>query len=371
MRNSQNGVCLHCRHPESKTFMQNYNLKMESSLEEKSYLPDFCHSETNLKMILALESVAIVLSLASAPDSGDLFITIALISMYVLWIGLSCAGLLCLLRNNPLLKHTVQASVISLLIVFVVTAIMALISFRLKDYFGIDLYPQYSLTSLLIQHEAIALILVSLALRYFYIQFIGQQMIKTQSQARIQALQARIRPHFLFNSLNTIANLTHEDPEKAELAIESLADLFRISLKADTIISLQQEIELARDYITLEQMRLAERLRVNWQVEADLENISLPALTLQPLVENAIYHGIEPQEGGGEINISVLHCKEALSIEITNPLVIKNPARQRKGNHMALDNIRERLELVFNGRAKVEHIIENDLYMVKLRIPVN
>lgn len=339
-------------------------------MEEDCYLPDFCNSETNLKMILVLELMAIVLSLASAPDSGSLFVYIALMSLYIQWVGLSSAAILCLLRRYQIINKSLNATVISLFVVFVVTALISLSAYQLNDVLRFGLFEHDSLMSLFLQHEAIALVLYGLALRYFYVHFSSQQMIKTESRARLQALQARIRPHFLFNSLNTIASLTHDDPDRAERAIESLAELFRASLKADTSISLQREIELTRDYINLEYMRLDDRLSVNWSIEGDIEDINLPALTLQPLVENAIYHGIEPLAEGGEVNILVKQTDE-LCIQITNPLTPSGHIQHREGNQMALGNISERLDLAFQGRAKIEHIAENDLYSVEIRIPIH
>ncbi len=195
-------------------------------------------------------------------------------------------------------------------------------------------------------------------------------MIKTEAKARLQALQARIRPHFLFNSLNTIASLTYSDPERAEQAIENLADLFRASLNASSSISLQEEIELTREYIDLESLRLDERLKIDWNIDANSEQITLPALTLQPLVENAIYHGIEPLEEGGTVNISI-HQNDDLTIEITNPLNLSESKSHRQGNRMALNNIAERLHLAFQGKAKIEHIVQNNLYTVTIKIPIS
>jgi len=182
-------------------------------------------------------------------------------------------------------------------------------------------------------------------------------------------LQGTEVPHFLFNSLNTIASLTHDEPDKAERAIEDLAELFRASLKADARISLQSEIELTKDYINLELLRLDERLRVNWNIETEMDDLLMPALILQPLVENAIYHGIEPLQEGGEVQISI-KTNQNLSIEITNPLNKSGEAQRRQGNQMALDNIRERLHLAFQGQAKLKHLVENDLYKVVISIPI-
>lgn len=332
------------------------------------YVPDFCQADNNLLLIVVLELIAMVLALASSPVDGSVLIHFALLSVYVQWIGLSSAGLLCLLRRFNWLQDTLMTTLLSLLVVGLLTALLSAVAYWVNTWLRFDLFEASTLLQVMLKHEAIALVLYGLALRYFYIKHNREQMIQTQSQARLQALQARIRPHFLFNSLNTIANLVYEDPDRAETAIENLADLFRASLNADASISLQQEIELTRDYISLEQLRLDDRLRVNWDIHADCDDMKLPALTLQPLVENAIYHGIEPLPEGGEVGISIQQ-DGAIDIEITNPRMPESASSRREGNRMALQNIEERLQLAFQGQAKIEHLVENDLYKVKLRIP--
>lgn len=350
--------------------MPNKPVNSETIIEKGCYLPDFCNAETNLLMILVLELIAIVLSLASAPVQSSLFIYVALMSVYIQWLGLSSAAILCLLRSRKLLHgKTWGTTLISLLVVMVITAVLASIAFHVNSLMRFDLFEQQTLLTVLLQHEAISLILFGLALRYFYVQYTGRRLIKLQSRSRLQALQARIRPHFLFNSLNTIASLTYDEPERAERAIENLSDLFRASLKAESKVSLEREIELTKDYIDLEKMRLDDRLQVTWQVDAPLQDIELPALTLQPLVENAIYHGIEPMAEGGEVRVDIQQG-ENLVIQISNPINGSETSSHRDGNKMALKNIHERLQLAFQGQAKIEHVAENDLYRVVIAIPL-
>lgn len=349
--------------------MRNNKSEGESQAHKACYLPNFCSSEANLLLILVLELIAIVLALVSEPAAANLFIHIALMSLYIQWIGLSSAGLLCLLRRFKWMHSTNTATIGSVMVVLLVTALMVVVAYQLNALLRFELFQQQSLVELILKHGAVSLVLYGLALRYFFVQFTSQQMLKTEAQSRLQALQARIRPHFLFNSLNTIASLTYDEPERAEQAIESLADLFRASLTAESSIPLQREIELTEDYINLESMRLDDRLKVNWSIDLQGNDISLPALTLQPLVENAIYHGIEPLPEGGEVNISV-NDKDDLHIQLSNPLIDNSSASDRQGNRMALENIRERLDLAFQGGAKIEHVAENDLYKVDIRIPI-
>lgn len=349
--------------------MANKPARVEGAKNRDSYLPNFCHAETNLLMILVLELVAIVLALASMPVHGNLFVHIAVMSVYVQWIGLMTAAILCPLSRYRLLAATPWiTTTVSLLVLGLVTVLLAGLAYHINGLLRFDLFQNLSLPIVILEHLAISLILFGLALRYFYVQFQGRRMIKMESRSRLQALQARIRPHFLFNSLNTIASLTHDEPDLAERAIESLADLFRASLNADASISLQREIDLTRDYIELEQLRLDDRLQIEWRIEADTEAFELPALTLQPLVENAIYHGIEPLPDGGKVSIAIEQTDHLL-IEIVNPLNERAGSSHREGNRMALANISERLQLAFQGQAKIEHAAENELYRVLITIP--
>ena len=333
------------------------------------YLPDYCQGESILRLILVLELISIVFALGGYGGSARLFLDIALISMLIQWIGLGSAGLLCLIRRSLSELSHAMITILSLFAVILVTLVMTLLAYRLNSWFQLGLFHQSSEWAVVLRHVTIALVLQGLALRYFYIQHHSQRMLQTESRARLQALQARIRPHFLFNSLNTIASLTYDQPARAERAIEGLAELFRASLNADSSITLQQEINFTQEYIDLESLRLDDRLKVSWQVDADLDSINLPALTLQPLVENAIYHGIEPLPGGGEVEISIQQ-DDKLSIQISNPVSHRSGQQHERGNRMAVENIRERLDLAFDGQAKLEQLVENDLYKVNICIPL-
>jgi len=216
----------------------------------------------------------------------------------------------------------------------------------------------------------IAAIVGALALRYFYVASEWKRSIELEARSRVRALQARIRPHFLFNSMNTIASLTRSDPARAEEAIEDLADLFRISLsEARAQITLREELEVARIYQRIEQLRLGERLQVRWKVAELPPDAVVPSLLLQPLLENAIGHGIEPLPEGGTVTVQGRGEGNQVVIEISNP--VSATARSvRNGNRMALDNIRQRLELAFPGRASVTVDDGGELYRVTLRFPL-
>ena len=188
------------------------------------------------------------------------------------------------------------------------------------------------------------------------------------AEARIQALQARIRPHFLYNSINAVLSLIRSDPRRAEQALEDLADLFRV-LMADnrSLAPIAKEIDIARQYLAIEQLRLGERLRVSWRTGAMPADALVPALLLQPLVENAVYHGVEPLEAGGEIAIEVSGTGEEVVIRLTNPY--RPGGDHHSGNRMALANIRERLQLHFDAEASLQTRVEGRVYEVTLRLP--
>lgn len=214
---------------------------------------------------------------------------------------------------------------------------------------------------------SVALVAVAL-FRYLFVRAQWQAQVLAQSEARVQALQARIRPHFLFNSLNTIASLIPEDPVGAERATEDLADLFRGSMRrADSLISLAEELSLVQKYLQMEQRRLGDRLRVDWQVSELPKGASVLPLTLQPLIENAVAHGIQPRTDGGEIRVYGRSEKDNVVITICNPL--GPPGHDSKGHGMALMNIVERLELAFGPSASLITHQNDEQFFAILSIP--
>lgn len=332
-----------------------------------SYLPDFCNGDAFLRLLLVVELIAIVFALVSF-GSGSLFVHIALISVLMLWVGLSVAAILCWFSRMDWLGDHVRASLIAVAITLMMTLMASLLSYA----FGAMLQfgpTAKDLAFTLTRNLAVAGILIGLALRYFYLKYESELVLKIQAQARLQALQARIRPHFLFNSMNTIASLTHDQPDLAEHAIENLSDLFRASLSAEASISLQQELALTRSYVDLEALRLGQRLQVNWHTPEIKPDLSLPALTLQPLMENAIYHGVEPLPEGGVIDLRISPQQAYIEISISNPLLANRAGTSRKGNQMAVENIRERLAIAFDGEASMDISETDSRYTVTLKIP--
>jgi two-component system sensor histidine kinase AlgZ len=349
--------------------MPNHPQKTPSIIKNGNYLPNFCDAAVFLRVLLVIELFAIVFALISY-RGGSLYVQIALNSVLMQWISLSVAAILCGVKRLGYLRDTRITTIVAISVTLLVTLLVSWLSDNFSETLRLE--PQsMDVGFTLLRNSAVALILMGLALRYFYVQYESEKTLEVQAQARLQALQARIRPHFLFNSMNTIASLTHDQPDLAEQAIENLSDLFRASLAAEASIPLQQELELTRSYIQLESLRLGDRLFVKWHMPYDNIEVSLPALTLQPLVENAIYHGVEPLSEGGVIDITIDREHDLTRIIISNPLLEDRTEQHREGNQMAVDNIRERLQIAFGGKATMQQIEEDDRFTVILKLPAD
>jgi two-component system sensor histidine kinase AlgZ len=188
------------------------------------------------------------------------------------------------------------------------------------------------------------------------------------AEARLLALTARIRPHFLYNSLNAVLGVIRHDPRRAEAALEELSDLFRVLMKENReLVLLSDEIGLARQYLELERLRLGERLRVDWQIDACPPDTLMPPLMLQPLLENAVYHGIEPAEAPATITVSIGTQGKRIRVVIDNPT---HASVHGHGNQMALANIRERLMLFYDLEADLSVLERNGRYTVTVELPL-
>ena len=218
----------------------------------------------------------------------------------------------------------------------------------------------------LFQPVFLALFVTGVLLAYFDLR--ARALAPAIAEARIQALQARIRPHFLYNSINAVLSLIRSEPRRAERALEDMADLFRV-LMADnrTLVPIAKEVELARQYLAIESIRLGDRLRVTWRTDGLPGDALVPPLLLQPLVENAVYHGIEPTEAGGDIEIDGSVQGGQLVISLRNPF--PGGGRHSTGNRMAIVNIRERLQLHFDAEASMRSEVKDGTYKVTLRMP--
>lgn len=337
------------------------------------FLPDLCNIRVLLLVIIIAEMLAFILTLAgSTPRQG--WQDLGLISLFVQWVALLSVLLLCLTRPWLAKFENQQAGIISFFLINLITILVTEICFNYVAISSIDRSPAGHL-NLVLRNLGISVIVSLLTLRYFYLQYQSSKSILAENTSRIEALQARIRPHFLFNSMNIIASLTRSNPKLAEQAVENLAQVFRASL-SDTRkqISLQEEISICKSYLQIETLRLGERLKVDWQVASVAEKDMIPPLLLQPLIENAVIHGIEPLMEGGTIYISVQRKQEnkVLEIEVTNPYADSNEQQVlvNKGNQLALNNINQRLDALYEGESHLTINKAENSYIVTIAIPV-
>lgn len=333
------------------------------------FLPDFCSIQVLFVVVVIAQLLAFVLMLASS-SVGQRWQDLGLISLFVQWVALCSVLTLCLLR--PFLRRmgNTMAGFVSYALLLLICLLISEFAYHFVGSIIVtSAQPGWEHADFLLRNLAISAIISAISLRYFYIQYCSQQSMQAETTSRIEALQARIRPHFLFNSMNVIASLTRRDPVLAESAIEDLAQIFRASLAgASQQVSLRDELEICRSYLHIEQLRLAERLSCHWQVDEGLEDKRLPSLLIQPLVENAVIHGIEPLAEGGEIKIRIHTEASDWVIEVDNPCA--DSQIDTTGNQIAQANIRERLAAIYAGQASMQTEIIEGRYRVRIKLPL-
>jgi len=336
--------------------------------DDSFFVPDLCQVNSVLFVVILTQLLAFILSLVTAQQTLIDWEYLGPLSLFCQSIALSSAAVICWLRNKV---RTRRIGIVISYFMGVILGVTVLYSWLSSQFLVLDLGENISL--FIIKNVLISAIIAMLLLRYFFLQFQWREQKQAELRARIEALQARIKPHFLFNSMNTIASLISIDPEQAEEAVLDLSTLFRATLNNQVmLIPLEDELSLCRRYLNIEALRLGKRLHIDWQLETDnmanKNQIKIPPLTLQPLVENAIYHGIQPRTEGGTITIKSHYKNDTVYILISNPY--KPSLDQHQGNHVALDNIRSRLSGIFDSRAVLKMSQLDDVYTVTLRIPV-
>ena len=320
-------------------------------------LPDFRNMGVQLRILVIVNLMAVLAAVVRADSLIAAWPALLQLSAAVQPILLG-ALLTLFILNSPLSRRPYRQGCLAVwLLVLLLTAGMQHFA---GDLFGLDAPPSLGRSWFL------SSMTVGMLLLYFNLR--SRALSPAIAEARLQALQARIRPHFLFNSLNAVLSLIRSDPKRAETALEDMADLFRV-LMADNrqLVPLQNELELCRQYLALEKLRLGERLALNWHLDNMPQDALIPPLVLQPLLENAVYHGIEPFLDGGEININIYRSRDQVHMVLTNPYRLDGD--HHNGNKMALGNIRERLALHFDAEAQLMTKVAGNQYRVHIVIP--
>ena len=319
-------------------------------------LPDWRNFGVMLRVLLGVNGLALLAALVQAGDIGKWLGSYLQMAAVVEPLLLVELGLLSLARNAlwRLPLRLGQACVVGL------AGVLAAALF---------LYARpLSLVEAGVAARAVLLAMATAGLLLAYFELRSRALSPAQAEARLAALNARIRPHFLFNSLNAVLSLIRARPQQAEAALESLSDLFRAAMRdPGELVSLADEIDLGRQYLELEKLRLGERLHVDWQLAGVPMDLPIPPLMLQPLLENAVYHGIEPSPEGGAVTVAIRQVGEELRIVISNPTAGQLP--HAAGNQMALANIRERLALYYDLEARLETEAGDHRYDVRITLP--
>jgi two-component system sensor histidine kinase AlgZ len=328
------------------------------------YPPSFCNWKPLLTVVLITQLSVLLVGIGRGQlfDGRWFLVT----TMYAQWMALFCASGVCFLSSWTHRFGPNGAWVGNAVVVMLLAAVFSHAAWLLSGDFGLRGTGSSS-TFVLSTLLAVGLVTV-VFFRYLLIRTRWKAQLIAESEARVQALQARIRPHFLFNSLNTIASLIPVDPDSAEAATEDLADIFRGSMRrADKLISLEEELRLAQQYLDMERRRLGERLSVVWRAEELPSGAAVLPLMLQPLLENAVGHGVQPRPSGGEITVYGRAEGDNIVITIGNPIA---PAGADKPGHgLALANIRERLKLAFGNRANLITNRDSERFYAVLSFP--
>ncbi|MGB0134918.1 sensor histidine kinase [Dokdonella sp.] len=336
--------------------------------EKHRWLPQFCSLPTLFALMVVAEVVALVIAMAPDRVARSWISELAIASVFVQWLALLNAVVLCSSRET-LERLSVRAGFFAAWALAVVTtALGSAVVYSMDHALGFGLTsPPGSGWRFSLGNAAICALIAAALLRYLYIRELSLERIQAAAKAQVDALQARIRPHFLFNSMNTIASLIRKRPQDAERAVEDLSDLFRAALGArETLATLGEELDLIGHYLRIEGLRLGDRLQLDLDLDDLPRDLPLPQLLLQPLVENAVYHGIQRLPAGGTLTIRGKRAAGQVEIVVHNP--VPDDAALPRNAH-ALSNVRARIEYHFGDKGALLVQPERGEFTVTVRLP--
>jgi len=317
-------------------------------------LPDYCNLGTWLRVLLAVNGLALVAALFGNRQLTALPADFVELAAYVEPVTLASLVVLCGGRRWLSRLPPVGVAIGTVLVAMAVATLFSLLIAPIE-------VERPALWRAGFWSALVAIVLL------VWFDVAAKARAPAVTEARLMALTARIRPHFLFNSLNAVLGVIRSDPRRAEAALEELAELFRALMQDNReLVPLSDEIALARQYLDLERLRLGERLQVRWEIDSCPGDALVPPLMLQPLIENAVYHGIEPLGGPGEILVRLARRQDRVEILLSNP---RGNDGHSGGNQMALANIRERLLLFYDLEANLETQASADRYTVRIELP--
>lgn len=315
-------------------------------------------------VVLGGEALALLLALAPGV-SQDRLVQFGLASLGIQWVVLGTLCALFLLRPplSRLPAHWLAWACLGVLL-----AMTLLVASAAWGLLSMAAGMEPGRAPFVLRMLGIALVVGLLTLLTYQNYWQARQLAVRAKQLELEALQARIRPHFLFNTLNTGAALVHARPDEAERVLLDLADLFRSALRGPQQIPLGEELALTRRYLEIEALRFGSRLQLDWEVPADLPDVLAPSLSIQPLAENAIRHGIERLPGGGRVDVAARIDADAVEIVIANDM--PSGSSSVGGHAVGLASARERVHALTGGRGRVESRVEDGRYIASVRLPM-
>jgi two-component system sensor histidine kinase AlgZ len=317
-----------------------------------------------MAVLLGGEALAAILALAPV-QGGDRLVQFGLASLGVQWVVLGTLCALFLLRRQIARLPPLRMAWVCLALFLGMSLLVATAAFSVLGMSG---QAHETRNAFVLRVLALAVVVGLIALLTYQNYWRSRQLAVRAKQLELEALQARIRPHFLFNTLNTGAALVHAQPDAAERVLLDLADLFRSALRGPQLIPLAEELALAHRYLEIEQLRFGPRLQLHWQVPEQLPVALVPSLSIQPLVENAIRHGIERLPQGGTLDVDVQCSARQIDILIANDL--PTAAARSDGHAVGLASARERVHAMTEGRGRVDARIEAGRYVARLHLPL-
>lgn len=323
-------------------------------------------SSTVAWILIAGEGVALILALAPGVDRPRMQY-FWFLSLAIQWVAVCTLVILYLVRPwLQRLKPQQIAYVAVLVLLACAWMLSAALEFLLRG-FSTDTALEWH--GLPWRAAAIALTVGLLGLAALHAHWRYRQSLLRAKQAELEVLQARIHPHFLFNTLNSAAALVHARPDDAERVLLDLGDLFRAALSEPGWVPLEHELELCRRYLAIEQQRFGERLRVEWRVEQGLEGLSVPLLTIQPLVENAVVHGLDERSGAKSLCVEVGQTATELRVSVRNAVPRDPQARAHSGHSIGLAGVRARIESVTQGAGSVTAESDGESFVARVVLP--
>lgn len=291
-------------------------------------------------------------------------------SLLMQWLALTSAATICRLNSWPQKSIPIGLTLMMSAVALVSFGLGAMI-FVVDKNLGWSVFYQSNAIIFGLSCSFSTTVTVGAMIGVLFIQERLVDQSTALSRAKVEALQARIHPHFLFNTLNGIVSLISTQPQKAEDAALDFSDLLRANFQDQKIHSLAKEIELTKAYIRIEQMRLGDRLNVQWSIDQRILVNSCPVLLIQPLVENAILHGVSMIDGGGTVEINLEKIDQSIVVRVRNPVAQNNDPSHRQGSGHALGNIKERLVRHFGPSAFFSASIQNNVFSAILSWPAN